>query len=88
MMLTKRGTELHPDDRREVLEAYLYRMTTEAQKRWPEIARTMRAGGYRMPERSDAEWLAATAFCVRKDGRLHQGVRRCYTTHSPAPEVV
>jgi len=77
------GTELAPADREHVLRAYVHRMTTEARQQWPDFAARMILDGYRMPERTDAQWLAATCFAVRKrDGRLDQRFKRCETTYA------
>lgn len=73
--IAMRGADLHPVDRDYVLRAYVYRMTTEAQRRWPEVARRMKAGGWRMPERSDAQWMRETYFKVKKNGRLDKSRR-------------
>jgi hypothetical protein len=77
--MTKTGNELHPEDRAHVLRSYVHRMTEENIRAYPEHARQMREGGYRMPIRTDAEWLANTEFRVRQDGRLDQRVRSCRT---------
>jgi hypothetical protein len=71
------GTQLHPEDRRHVLDAYLYRMTFESVRRWPQPARQMYAGGYRLPLISDAAWLACTSFRTTKRGRLDRRVNHC-----------
>lgn len=82
-----RGTELDPRDRQRVLNTYVHRMTTEARQRWPEASQRMLRGGYRMPERTDAEWLANTFFLVRKrDGRLDERARYCETHHGALPQ--
>ena len=75
-----RGSELHPDDKRHVLASFIHRMTVETCRQWPEFAREMRARGYRMPDRTDSEWLESTFFRVRKDGRLDRRVRHCRLT--------
>lgn len=74
------GDQLHADDRRAVLAQYLYRMTVEAQRQWPEVAHSMRENGWRMPDRTDAEWLAATQFHVRRNGRLDARYSFCETS--------
>lgn len=75
------GTALHPDDKQHVLRAYVHRMTTETRAQFPDFTRYMLAGGYRMTERSDAQWLASTYFRVRTDGRLDKRARHCRTTY-------
>ena len=61
------GSELLPETKREVLNAYGYRWTHENRDR------ALRWHG-RKPSRlapvSDAIWLAGHAFAVRKDGKL------------------
>lgn len=75
------GLQLSATAQRQALDRFVYRMTQESIVRWPEAARQMKVGGYRMPIRTDAEWLAATLFWVRKDGRLSNRHRYCETTH-------
>ena len=75
------GTLLSPEDQAYVLNAYVHRMTDESIARFPDFARRMRAGGYRMPARTDAQWLASTYFAVRKDARLDRRVSHCETKH-------
>lgn len=77
--MEKRGTDLHPNDQRHVLDTYVHRMTVEARRRWPAHARRMIDGGYRMPPKTDALWLATTWFRVRGDGRLDLRVKHCRT---------
>lgn len=81
-MQTRTGKELHPADKRHVLAAYVYRMTHESVRRWPDAARTMREGGFRLPLLSDDEWLAVTEFRVRQDGRLDRRAKFCLS-HRP-----
>ncbi len=76
-----RGTELHAIDRNRVLDQYMHRMTVESCERWPDVAAYMRSNGYRMPTRTDAEWLKNTFFEVRKDGRIDERFRHCETGH-------
>lgn len=65
-----RGDKLAPATRADVLRAFGYRWTTENEGR----ARSWYAAGKldppTMPLVSDAAWLAAYAFHVRKDGKL------------------
>lgn len=75
------GTALHPDDRRHVLAQFVHRMTFEMQARFPDFAIRMKRDGYRMPDRTDAEWLANTRFAVKKNGRLDARFSRCETSH-------
>ena len=77
MISEKLGTDLHPDDRKQVLAAYCHRMTDESVQQWPSTDTLMRAGGFRLPLISDQTWLAVTYFCVRKDGRLDGRTRHC-----------
>jgi len=73
------GDYLHPDDKRRVLNSFVYRMTVEAQERWPKAARYMRQRGYRMPDRTDDEWLSCTYFRTTKAGRLDNRCNYCRT---------
>lgn len=77
MAHTVSGLRLPPADQRHVLNAFIYRMTEESVKRWPEAARQMWAGGYRLPIISDQAWLACTLFWVKNDGRLDRRCRYC-----------
>ena len=81
-MQTRKGTELYDRDREHVLASYCHRMTVEAQRRWPDFAARMRAGGWRMPDRTDAEWLAATDFRVTRTGALDRRVTHCFSQFS------
>ena len=69
-MNTKRGNELMPHVQRECLGRFVHRMTVESQRQYPEFARYMRLHGWRMPDKTDAEWLAATDFYVTRNGEL------------------
>lgn len=77
----KLGTELIPSARAHALRAFVHRMTAEARAQFPEFRDYMLANGYRMPERTDAEWLARTRFAVRRDGQLDSRVRHCQTSY-------
>jgi hypothetical protein len=81
-MKTLSGNELHPDDRKHVLDGWPYRMTVEARQRWPDATAYLLKHGYRMPLQTDAEWLATTDFVVRKDDRLDKRVRYCFSRQS------
>lgn len=75
------GSELSKQDQQKVLAAFVHRMTTEARRQWPEFARRMVSGGYRMPGRNDAQWLAETHFATDSLGRLNDRVSNCQATH-------
>ena len=77
----KHGHELHPDDQKHVLAAYVHRHTGEHKPRW---ANEKRPDGsdYKPQHKNDADWLKHTEFAVKKNGRLHQGVRSCRSTPS------
>lgn len=82
------GTDLCAEDRAYVLNAYIHRMTDESIARFPEHARRMRAGGYRMPAFTDAQWLACTWFATKANGRLDARSRYCECRRPlPAHEV-
>jgi hypothetical protein len=80
--LMRLGTELHPDDRAQVLRQYVYRWTTDNPQR-------SQAWAGRVPPRvrllTDAEWLACTSFAVRKNGRLDRRARSCWSRHPDYP---
>lgn len=78
------GTELTTIDQQHVLSAFVHRMTTESRRQFPEFTRLMLSDGYRMPEKSDAQWLAETRFAVRADGRLDKRVKACCADHDAA----
>lgn len=75
------GSELSPQDQGRVLAQFVHRMTTESKRQFPEFSRRMILGGYRMPERTDAQWLAETRFATDASGRLNQRVKNCQGTH-------
>lgn len=78
------GSELSPEDRSHVLAAFVHRMTVEARRQWPDFARRMIAGGYRMPLKTDAQWLAETRFATDSLGRLDRRVSNCEQEHEAA----
>ena len=63
-MLLLIGCELSPQTQREVLSAYVYRLTTE--NGYPK----KNPCGARVPAVSDVQWLREHAFWVTKSGRL------------------
>jgi hypothetical protein len=75
-MRTVLGTELHPDDQRHVLAAFVHRYTGDHKPQW---AGDPRPNGKPCPVqfKDDQDWLANTRFGVRKDGRLDQRARYC-----------
>lgn len=77
----KLGTELHPDDRKHVLAAYVHRMTVETRASYPDFAKRMVSRGYKLDPITDDEWLACTTFAVRVDGRLDRRVSACQSMH-------
>ena len=78
------GDKLTPEDRKHVLDAYIYRMTVESVKRWPNTSETMRDGGFNLPQITDEEWLQNTLFRVTKSGRLDKRARFCYSRRGVA----
>lgn len=70
------GSQLHPQDRAEVLRSYAHRYTGN---HCPDWARTLRPDGSRYPVqfRDDADWLANTRFAVTRAGRLDKRARFC-----------
>ncbi len=62
-----RGSDLNPEQRRQVLAAYIYRWTLENTRRaeaWRGIE-----GAPTIPLQTDQEWLAEHAFHFTRDGR-------------------
>lgn len=86
--MTRKGTELHPDDRRYVLAAYVHRFTKDHKPGW---ANQPRPDGTPYPVQfaSDADWLANTEFRVRSDGRLDRRITHCrsHPTWPDNPEL-
>lgn len=80
-VLTKRGTELHEEDRRHVLSAYVHRNTVEN----PHTLEK-RTANTKLPEITDRLWLQITDFAVKKDGRLDRRVHECHTHCDEVPE--
>jgi len=80
-MAWTRGDKLPERLRNAVLRQYVYRMTVESIRANPDAAEHMRRGGYRMPIRTDAEWLGRTQFYVTRRGELSARHRYCRTEH-------
>lgn len=78
------GTQLTYSDQQQVLRSFVHRMTTESRAQFPDFTARMLRGGYRMPEKSDAQWLAETRFAVTASGRLDKRVHRCMADHDAA----
>ena len=74
------GSEMPERARQEALNAFVYRMTFESVRRWPDATRKMR--GFRLPLISDKAWLAHTYFAVTKAGRLARNVNHCSHDHN------
>jgi hypothetical protein len=70
------GKNLHPDDQRHVLSAFIYRFT---QTHVPEWAKS---GNYTYyPQfKDDDDWLANTLFHVRNDERLDRRYKSCQSS--------
>ena len=77
----KNGSDLHPDDQKHVLAAYVHRYTGEHVPQW---ATKRRWDGSRyMPQHAtDSDWLHHTTFAVNKDGRLNQKSTHAESTPS------
>jgi hypothetical protein len=71
-----KGTELHKDDQKKVLAAFVHRYTGEHVPAW--ALKPMPNGGTYTPQfATDAEWLAHSTFGVKNNGRLHAAVKHC-----------
>lgn len=70
------GAQLHPEDRRRVLSAYVHRFTGDHTPQW---ARKPRPSGeaYEVQFADDNDWLANTRFAVTAKGGLDKRVRHC-----------
>lgn len=75
MKMTK-GTELHPDDKRHVLAAYVHRFTGEHKPQWA-CSHMPNGEAYKVQFANDQDWLANTLFACRSDGRLDGRVKFC-----------
>jgi hypothetical protein len=75
------GTELHPDDQKYVLAAYVHRFTRQHKPVWVTQLRP-RPNGQPCPVQfaSDADWLANTWFTVNIGGRLDLRTKYCFST--------
>ena len=80
----QRGDRLHETTRRDVLAAFVHRDTLEHPYRSVDIAAPRCGPGTIDPTTclrglgiSDAEWLRAHAFAVRRHGALDERVRHC-----------
>lgn len=73
----KKGSELHPEDQKHVLNSYVHRYTKEHKPNW---ANKLRPDGTKhMPQfHSDSDWLNNTKFRVhKKSGRLDHRAKSC-----------
>lgn len=75
----KLGTELHPDDRKHVLAAYVHRFTAQHKPRWAH-SEWKNGESYPVQFASDADWLAHTRFAVNRNGRLDRHVHSCFSS--------
>lgn len=74
--MMKLGKDLHPDDKKYVLSAYVYRFTGDHKPRWAN--KLMDSGkAYPVHFKDDADWLANSAFYVKKNGRLDHRYGNC-----------
>jgi hypothetical protein len=87
-----RGSDLHRDDQRHVLSAYVHRYTGQHVPEWAtraeSDAQSLRALGLadiqpkpRAPVQfaDDADWLANSWFAVKADGSLDKRHKACYS---------
>lgn len=74
------GSDLHPDNRRYVLAAFVHRNTGENRPDWVR-------GKYPLQFANDSDWLANTRFATRSDGRIDRRVKQCFSSptwpHNP-----
>lgn len=73
-MRTLLGTELHKDDQRYVLGAYVHRYTGNHKPQWAVNT------NYPLQFINDADWLAHTSFRVTTKGRLDSRCRFCQSS--------
>ncbi len=70
------GSNLHPEDVRHVLSAYVHRYTGEHKPAW--ALKPWKDGKpYPVQFATDTDWLNNTRFAVRKNGRLDSRVSTC-----------
>lgn len=74
--MTKKGSDLHPDDKNYVLRAYVHRFTKDHKPNWANKIWKDNLP-YPVQFESDQEWLENSYFRVKKDGRLDSRVRGC-----------
>lgn len=74
-----RGSDLHPDDKRHVLAAFVHRFTKDHRPAWVDYP-GQRHRNYPVQFASDADWLAHTVFRVRRNGRLDRRAKACMST--------
>lgn len=82
------GPTLNPSTRRAALARFVHRYTRDHVPRWAEVP--LPSGELRPAHfASDEDWLAHTWFAVTKRGRLHEGVRACWSspTWPDSPEL-
>ena len=69
------GTDLRPDVRKEVLNAYGFRWTVDNYTRAVKWYDSL--GMPQMELQTDEQWLAEHAFYTRKDGKLDRRYNHC-----------
>ncbi len=67
-----KGSELHRDDQRHVLAAYVHRFTGDHRPFWVKPCNPLQF-------KNDSEWLENTTFQVKKNGRLDMRVHHCFS---------
>lgn len=76
--MTTKGSNLHPDDKKYVLAAYVHRFTGEHKPEW--ASKEWKDGKpYPLQFKDDADWLENTEFTTKKNGRLDGRARECYS---------
>ncbi len=76
-MKTTTGNQLHTDDQRYVLSAFVHRFTAQHRPNWANKTIPNRPNYPAVQFASDAEWLANTRFAVRNNGRLDKRAHYC-----------
>jgi hypothetical protein len=76
-----KGTELSPDQQKEVKAKFVHRYTGNNKPEWTK--QTWKDGKpYPLHFKDDADWLANTSFAVTKTGKLHGGTKYCNSSPS------
>jgi len=76
---SKKGNQLSPAERQQVLSRFVNRFTGNYTPPWSRIKRTD-GSAYMVHFKDDEEWLANTEFAVTSSGKLDNSAKYCFST--------